>query len=71
MTSGIGNVQKIADAAYVYVSARQICSDAQRVSPQMEAQRDAALHDLTLVCGFPCTTCDEDSCPGLILGGAA
>lgn len=61
----LGSVQQIADAAFVYVAARQATKDAERVEMNAVARVDAALHDLTLVCGFPCE-CSE-GCEGLIL----
>lgn len=62
----LGSVQQIADAAFVYCQARQQTRDAERLSPSQIARVDAALHDLTLACGFPCD-CDDFSCGGLLL----
>lgn len=67
MSAVLGSVQQIADAAFVYVGARQLAHEAESANQQSAVARvDAALHDLTLACGFPCE-CDEFSCGGLLL----
>lgn len=52
-------------AARAYVAAHRACEDTDgRDWLPARLALDVAFHDLVLVAGFPCRSCEEGSCPG-------